>query len=133
MPVQDLIDVRVIVDGEEAIEYEDPDAFDEDNTCVRYIETKPGQKFSICIEWLPGFRIRWADALYCSVDLGDGAGHPQSWLTTRQLEHDRGTLTEQAILYISSSIHEDLKTGRHNRYEWAFEGIELSKLSIAAS
>jgi hypothetical protein len=127
MPIQDLIQVRVFVDGEEAMEYEDPDAVNGENTCVRYIETRPGQKFSIYIELLPGFRICWADALYCLVD-----ERAQDWLIARDLEHDHGTLTKRATLSFSSSVRKDPTTGRHNRYEWAFEVIELGKLSASS-
>lgn len=133
MPIQDLIQVRVFVDGEEAIEYEDPDGVDEDNKCVRYIETRPGQKFSVYIVWLPGFRIRWADALYCLVDKNDGTGPDHNWFTARELWHDHGTLTKPALQEFSFSVHDDPTTGRCNLYEWAFEGVELSKLSLAAN
>ena len=130
MPVQDLIDVRVIVDGEEAIEYEDPDAVDGDKRCVRYVETMPGQQFSINVTWLVGFKICWADALYCLVRKGDEAWKQSSWRNARELKHNQGTLTEPATISLSASILKDPETGKSTWCEWAFEGIETGNLLL---
>jgi hypothetical protein len=43
----DLIDVRVMVDKREAIEYNDPSIPDSDDEVVRYVETQPGQNFGV--------------------------------------------------------------------------------------
>ena len=120
----------MLVDGEEAIEYEDPDSFDEDNTCVRYIETKPGQKFGIKVAWLAGFRIQWADALYCQIKKGGEIWTEWNELYTRSLNHDRGALTKPAILNFSFSILKDPRTGKHTRCDWEFEGVEMGKLLL---
>ena len=112
MPTQELIQVRVFVDGEEVTEYEDPSAIDEDNKYVRYIETRPGQKFSIKVTWLTGFRIRWADGLYCRVQKGDEYWYDHEWLTAGELLHNNGALTHPASIEISKSLFKDPKTSK---------------------
>ena len=120
----------MFVEGEEAIEYEGPDDFDEDNTCVRYIETKPGQKFGIRVTWLTGFRLKWADALYCSICKGgEPWSQPEAYLS-RVVKHDRGTLTQPAILDFSSTTLKDPETGRRTLCEWEFEGVEMGTILL---
>lgn len=130
MPTHDFIQVRVFVDGEEATEYEDPSAIDEDNKCVRYIDTRPGQKFSIKATWLNGFRIRWADGLSCRVQKGDEYWYDQEWLTAGELLHNKGALTHPASIEISNSLFKDPNTSKEVLCDWALEGLEMSKLLL---
>ena len=132
MPLQDLIDVRVIVDGKEAIEYKDPDAVDGDKRCVRYIETMPGQQFSIKVEWLAGFRLLKADALSCAVLMGNVDLADHNRLVIGSMNQSRGILTEPAILDFTDTILKDPETGGLAACGWAFEGVELSELTLVA-
>ena len=130
MPTLDFIEVRSFVDGAEAAEYEEYGAVDEDNKCMRFIETKPGQRFSVKVTWLPGFRLRWAKALRCKVEKDEERFYDQRGLLPCDVQQHQGTLLESASVELSSTVFKDELTGNDMECEWAFEGVELSKSNL---
>jgi hypothetical protein len=54
MPVKNLVEVSVLLDGQAAAEYQDPTIADTGNKVVRYIKVKAGQKFGVNVTWLAG-------------------------------------------------------------------------------
>lgn len=91
---------------------------------------QPGQKFGVKVTWLPGFRIRWANALYCTVEKDEERFASQAWLMPGQVQHHQGSLLEAASLEFSNTILKDKVTGKQMRCEWAFEGVEISKTTL---
>jgi hypothetical protein len=58
MPAQEYINVRVYVDGQPLNEYPDPDdEAEDDHHMTRYVEVKAGQRFSVKVALLPGFKF----------------------------------------------------------------------------
>ena len=105
MPMQDNIDVRILVNGEKAPEYPVPNAPDDEfRKQTRYIECKVGQRFAVEVLLLPGFDVRWAEAIHSSMRVDDEG----TW--------SRGELTENLRL----------RCGRI-RSEYCFHTLESTK------
>lgn len=72
MPLENFIDVRVLVNNRPLTEY--PETNDDDNegdkrTC--YVEAVTGQQFSVSVTILPGFRLHSTPYLYVQMWVDD--------------------------------------------------------------
>lgn len=92
MPEQDLIDVRVLVDGQPLEEHRESEATEEGIQRIRYVEVKAGQEFAIQICWKTGFDLNWAEALSYIfwVDKLPFCAYVQE--ERKDIHHRRGTL-----------------------------------------
>jgi hypothetical protein len=92
MPAQDLIDVRIIVDGQPLQEYMEPEAIDEGSKRVRYVEVKAGQEFAVQVTWKAGFDFMWTEALTCRLWIDDLDFCTGDELEKRNIRHRHGKL-----------------------------------------
>lgn len=67
MPSQDLIDVRIVVDGAPLCELPDVAAPQDERVQTRYVEVKTGQTFSVEVELQEGFEFHTASYVHVSV------------------------------------------------------------------
>ena len=64
MPLQDYVDVRILVNGQPLPEYPDPEESENnDGAKVYYVEAIAGEAFIVRVRLLPGFRLNWAPYL----------------------------------------------------------------------
>jgi hypothetical protein len=127
MPTQDLIQVSIYLDGSRATEYAEPVQGDGDKSCVRYIETKPGQKFTVRFSFLQGFQMFEADRLILRVDQNGTSATCN--IVPRAALHCFQEKVQQTYSKVMSLTAFKDETGNYLAYHWAFEGVEASKPS----
>jgi len=104
MPVQNFIDVGIIVDGRPLQEYLEPEAIDEGSKRVRYVEVKAGQEFAVHVTFKAGFDLRWAEALMSRVkidDMGFCLGQPLD-IDQRYMQHGHGILLHDCFVNMAT-------------------------------
>jgi hypothetical protein len=127
MPEQDLIDVRVLVDGQPLQEYREPEATDEGPDRVRYVEVKAGQEFGIQITWKAGFDLKWTDALAYRLYVDDHNFFSYGAKEKRSIPHRRGTLVNDVLQVDESISFKNDVTGEWGICAYAFGVLGMSE------
>ena len=133
MPAQNLIDVRMIVDGKPLQEYIEPEATDEGNKRVRYVEVKAGQEFAVEVTWKAGFDLMWTEALMVKVwidDMDFSIGRP---LEKRDMQHRRGTLLHDNYAFLGSVQLKNDITGVWEQCPYTFGVLGMSECRISTN
>lgn len=134
MPTLHGIHVRIVIDGEVAKEYENPNAVPvpcQVSTCVR---AEPGQSFIVEVGVMEGYDLR--DAPYLLVQmLCDGFGKPsRRKCNVLRIPHQGQTVTRRGIIAAFEHYRgRDEETGDWYKYRYAFGALEISKLSLKHS
>ena len=128
MPSQDFIDVRVHVNDLPLREYPVPDGGDEDEqTMIRYIEVSAGQKFTIEVKLLPGFKFHFSSHVYCHLLTDNDENGLFKTLTYKDSQTRRGMLTAQSYTTFAKTAMKDDTTGIWNEYAFEFGALGIGK------
>ncbi|EXJ80328.1 hypothetical protein A1O1_08472 [Capronia coronata CBS 617.96] len=120
MPCQDLMDVRVLVDGKPLQEYLDPDGpADTSHQQTRYIEVKAGQKFSLEVTLLPGFEFYNGRGVFANlrVDNGEWKGR---YVKSSLARGSREKLLHPRCIGFTQQLCKDEDTGLWHMYDRVF-------------
>lgn len=120
MPFNGFIDARVLVDGQPLQEYMDPDGIDN----VRYVQATTGQRFTVEIRFLPGFKLQWAPYLHASLTFDDEEINWFRNLPTKGMAHRKGVLTKPESLQLGCTAAKD-DTGTWKRTFFVFGALGL--------
>ena len=133
MPAQDLIDVRINVDGKPLQEYMEPEATGEGNKRVRYVEVKAGQEFSVQITWKAGFELMWTEALTVEVCIDDINFKIWKALEKKDIQHRRGRLLHDEYMFMQSVHLKNDITGTWERCPYTFGVLGISECRISTN
>ncbi|KAK5945004.1 hypothetical protein PMZ80_002207 [Knufia obscura] len=122
MPFNGFIDARVLVDGQPLQEYMDPDGIDN----VRYVQATTGQRFTVEIRFLPGFKLQWAPYLHASLTFDDEEINWFRNLPTKGMAHRKGVLTKPESLQLGCTAAKD-DTGTWKRTFFVFGALGLAE------
>lgn len=127
MPAQNLIDVRIIVDGQPLQEYMEPEATDEGNKRVRYVEVKAGQEFAVQVTWMAGFELMWTEALFFKVEIDDMELYTWDSLEKWEMRHLRGTLLHDHFATLDGVMLKNETTAKWEDCPYTFGVLGISE------
>jgi hypothetical protein len=127
MPAQNLIDVRIIVDGQPLQEYMEPEAIDEGNERVRYVEVKAGQEFSVQVTRMAGFELMWTEALRFTVEIDDLDFYSWAQIEKKDMRHRRGVILHDHFNTVDSSRFKNDITAKWERCPYTFGVLGISE------
>jgi hypothetical protein len=113
MPMKDFVDVRVLLNGQLAREYANGEDQDTGLNTTRYIKVAAGQYWSVQVNVLRNFNIRWAPVLCVSVQFDDQDDCVVCSVPTDCLEHTKGLVINSfELLHHNSTTMWDDQHGR---------------------
>lgn len=128
MPILGLVEARVLINGQPAAEFEDPDSPDETYCAPRYILAEPKQTYSVDIRVLRGFTLYQASYLQANLRC-DAAGRGRNALINTDFIPREGQIVAQdsQLYHFEQFPAKDPKSGKWYEYKWAFGSLERSK------
>ena len=128
MPSQDNIDVRVIVDNNDLIEYADPqDSVDRDQVQKRYVEAKVDARFRVQIKLLEGFNFKEADSVYCTVKIDEASILREFVIRKDKSQHRKCIIYEEMVDEVRRITHFNPETFAWESCPLLFGVIESGK------
>jgi hypothetical protein len=127
MPQQDLVDLRVMVNGQPLKEYLELETVDEGHERTKYIEVTAGQQFQVKIEWKTGFKLRWAENLHYKVYIDDNDFHTFDAKPSKQITHHKGGLGKPFSLTFPGIRLKNKVTGEWERRPPVFGALGISE------
>lgn len=125
MPVHDLVEVRILQNGQPLQEYPvPPDETTPSHENVRYIEATTGERFEILVRFLVGYRIENAANLVSTLSL-DGMELEPTPIDRRELLVQNGKLL-CPVNRCLSQLSTNVSTTSAKVYYYTFGVVELS-------
>lgn len=128
MPVNQFVDVRLVVDGKPADEICDPDIDDTEDTSTRFVEIQAGQTYKIQVRVLQDFQLRWAPYLCAEVTIDDMEDFFFIESPAANINHHKSYVQEAFELdEINGANIWDSEQGQWMFAQFAFGAFESSK------
>jgi len=128
MPQVDLVDVRIVVDGQPLQEYPSPEnvAAADDGASLHFVEAVAGQEFSVKVTWLAGFETHEAPYLYYDLELDDREKGWYDACTYKKTQVHGGSLVQEVSSELGESMYKDHQ-GQWKVFFFSFGALDISE------
>lgn len=126
MPEQNLIDVRILVNGQSLQEFPDTDGqYTGNENVVCYVQAETGQAFEVQVKWLSGYSLRHAPFLRAELKV-DGHDTIACYsIKATKLRLKKGSLSKDFKKTFASVIAKN-ELEQWKRYTFTFGALGLS-------
>ena len=130
MAVWATIQINIVSEGKELVEYRDPQEGStpsSDAKQTRYIEATTGAKFSVDVKLLPGFQLSNADGVQYRILIDNDKGGYFGGFAGHELSAEEGKVVMPHSSSTDGSIFQDAQTKKWHSWKFSFGGVAISE------